>query len=80
MVQADYVYAPKFQSVTTAGGSVIVSWSATAGFMYQLQCKTNLNETNWVNLGSTITASSTILSATNAFGSDKQRFYRVQQQ
>ena len=71
MVQADYVSAPKFQSVTTAGGSIIFSWNATTGFVYQLQYKTNLNQTNWVNLGSTMTASNIILSATNAFGSDK---------
>ena len=81
MVQAVYyVPAPVFQSVTTASGSIIFSWSATTGFVYQLQYKTNLNEANWVNLGGTITASNTVLSATDAIGSDEQRFYRVQQQ
>jgi hypothetical protein len=75
-----YVPAPEFQSVATASGSITFSWSATTGFVYQLQYKTNLNDANWVNLGGTITASNTVLSATDAFGSDMQRFYRVQQQ
>ena len=80
MVPAEYVQVPQFQSVTTASGSIILRWSATTGLVYQLQYTTNLNQANWVNLGSTMIASNTVLSATNAFGADKQRFYRVQQQ
>jgi hypothetical protein len=61
-------------------GQVLLTWTAPAGKTYQLQYTTNLNQTNWISLGSTITASNTVMSATNAIGSDKQRFYRVQQQ
>jgi hypothetical protein len=70
--------APLFQSPVVTTNGFVLSWAAAQGKIYQLQYKTNLNQTNWVNVGSTITSSNTLLSATNATGSDKQRFYRVQ--
>jgi hypothetical protein len=72
--------APLFQSPVVTSNSLVLSWATAQGKHYQLQYKTNLNQTTWINIGSTITASNTVLSATNAINSDKQRFYRVQQQ
>jgi len=72
--------APLFQSPAVTTNGFVLSWVAAQGKNYQLQYKTNLNQVNWINLGSTITASNTVLSATNATGSDKQRFFRIQQQ
>ena len=81
VVQADYhVPVPEFQSITMDGGSIIFSWSAAAGSVYQLQYKTNLNQVNWINLGNVITASNSVLSVTNGISPDSQRFYRFQQQ
>ena len=71
--------APLYQSPVLTTNGVVLSWAVAQGKIYQLQYKTNLNQANWVNIGSSITASNTVLSATNAAGSDKQRFYRVQQ-
>jgi hypothetical protein len=79
-VQAVYTLPLQFQSVTAAGGSIIFSWNSKTGLVYQLQYKTNLNQADWADLGGAITASNTVLSATNTFGSDSQRFYRIQQQ
>jgi hypothetical protein len=68
------------QSAKLANGQFMLTWSAVSNGVYQLQYKTNLLQTNWINGGSIITASNTVLSATNAIGADQQRFYRVQQQ
>ena len=66
--------------VMITNGQVLLIWTAPVGKTCQLQYKTNLNQTNWINVGSALTATNTVMSATNAIGSDKQRFYRVQQQ
>lgn len=51
-------------------------WAAIQGHSYQIQYKTNLNQTNWINL-STATAASPTASALVPCGPDPQRFYRV---
>jgi hypothetical protein len=73
--------APLFQSpILTTNGQFVLSWIAGQGQTYQLQYKTNLNQLNWINVGSALTTSNTVVYATNAIGLDKQRFYRVQKQ
>jgi hypothetical protein len=73
-------YVVELENVTVTNGMFSFTWDSLPGFVFQVQYKTNLNQPNWINLGSTITASNTVVSATNPIGSDKQRFYRVQQQ
>ncbi|MGA3142677.1 MAG: choice-of-anchor tandem repeat GloVer-containing protein [Verrucomicrobiota bacterium] len=68
---------PVFQSVTKAGGTITLTWSALAGQTYQLQFKTNLNQTSWNNLGSVIIATNSTATALDSIGPDPQRFYRV---
>jgi len=53
-----------------------VAWNALAGQTYQLQYKTNWNQTAWSNL-TTITASNWTGVASVPVGTDPQRFYRV---
>jgi hypothetical protein len=50
-----------------------------AGLVYQVQYQTNLLETNWINLGKPLIATSTnmTVSDTNAISSSPQRFYRL---
>ena len=72
--------APLINMPSLRTNGLVLSWPAIQGLNYQLQYKTNLTQASWLNLGNPVTASSNVLSATNAFGSDKQRFYRVQQQ
>ena len=81
-VVADYtipitVPAPVFQSVTGTGGTVTFTWSAVASVVYQLQYRTNLAQGNWSNLGSAITATNAVMSASDSIGPDPQRFYRL---
>jgi endonuclease/exonuclease/phosphatase family metal-dependent hydrolase len=81
-VVADYTIpitapAPVFQSVTETGGTVRFTWSAVASVVYQLQYRTNLAQGNWSNLGSAITATNAVMSASDSIGPDPQRFYRL---
>lgn len=67
-----------FQKITQNGGSITLTWSAAVGQIYQLQYKTSLSSTTWINLGSTITASnSTVTASDPIIPGPAQRFYRV---
>jgi hypothetical protein len=72
------VLPPAFQTIVVTNASTRLSWSAFIGQRYRLQFNSTLGTTNWSNSGSTITATSTTVNATNASGSATQRFYRVQ--
>jgi hypothetical protein len=81
-VVADYtipitVPAPVLQSVTGTGGTVTFTWSAVVSAVYQLQYRTNLIQGNWSNWGNAITATNTVMSASNSIGPDPQQFYRL---
>ena len=81
-VVADYTIpitmpAPVLQSVTGTGGTVRFTWSAVTSAVYQLQYRTNLAQGNWNNLGSAITATNAVMSASDSIGPDPRRFYRL---
>jgi len=65
------------QTLTKTNNTFLVNWAALTGLVYQVQYKTNLLSTNWINLGSPITATSYTLTVTNSIGPDRQRFYRT---
>lgn len=46
------------------------------GTKYQLQYNTDLSSTNWLNLGSSVTASNATVSAFDSM-TNKQSFYRI---
>jgi hypothetical protein len=72
---------PLFQlPVLTTNGQIILTWIAPRGNNCQLQYTTNLSQPDWINIGSLITSSNTVMSVTNAIGPVQHRFYRVQQQ
>jgi uncharacterized repeat protein (TIGR03803 family) len=68
---------PGFQTATQTGGTFAFTWSATLERIYQVQCATNLSSAIWTNLGSAVTATNTIMGATDAIGTNGQKFYRV---
>jgi hypothetical protein len=70
--------ATLFRTVTKTNGTLNFTWNALTGFVYQVQYKTNLLQTNWINLGAVITATNVTATATNLMGPDPQRFYRLQ--
>ena len=69
---------PNFQSVSLRAGTLTMTWNGATGFTYQVQDKTNLSQLYWSNLGSTIFATSDIVTGYDAISSDRQRFYRVE--
>ena len=68
---------PVLQAIAGSNNTFQFTWNALTNLMYQVQYKTNLSQGDWINLGTSIKASTSILTATNAAGSDPQRFYRV---
>jgi len=56
---------------------VMISWNSEAGQRYQLQAKSGWSTTNWINLGSVITATGGASTAFDPINSEQQRVYRL---
>jgi len=71
---------PAFRAATKTTSAFNLTWGTMAGLVYQVQYKTNLVQTNWINLGKPLIATNgnMTVSDTNAIRSSPQRFYRVQ--
>jgi len=69
--------ALSFQSIVQAQGGVTLTWSATVGQAYQVQFKSDLTQAAWTDLGAPIVATNTTCLATDAIGTNAQRFYRL---
>jgi subtilase family serine protease len=70
---------PAFRATTKTSNTFNLTWGTMTGLIYQVQYKTNLLQTNWINLGKPLIATNgnLTLSDTNAIGSSPQRFYRL---
>lgn len=66
------------QPVVTAGNSFQFSWGAWPGVAYQVQYKTNLNQSGWNDLGSSIIATNGTMSVNDPLHGGS-RCYRVKQ-
>jgi hypothetical protein len=71
------VPAPAFQEPAQFNGSIQLAWTALSGLQYQVQYKTNLAQSNWINLGGVLTAATNPMTLSDNIGPDPQRFYRV---
>jgi subtilase family serine protease len=71
------VPGPALRAPAVANGSIQLAWTALPGVQYQVQYKTNLTQTSWINLSSVITATMNPMTFSNNIGPDPQRFYRV---
>ncbi len=71
--------AAAFRTAVAATNGLSLSWSTAAGLTYQVQYKTNLAQSSWVNFGtSTVATGSTLtISDTNSINPSSQRFYRL---
>jgi subtilase family serine protease len=67
---------PSFLPPASSAGSITLTWTAVTGQVYQLQYSSNLTTTNWINFGSAVTASNSIMIESD-FLTNSQRFYRV---
>jgi subtilase family serine protease len=68
---------PALQTIASSDGTFQFTWNTLMNVAYQVQYKTNLLQTNWINLGTPIKAAASTMSETNASIADPQRFYRV---
>lgn len=71
------VPVPRLEIGRQAGGSIIFSWPALVGLVYQVQYRIDLVQGNWRNLGGAVTATNETMSASDSPGPDEQRLYRV---
>jgi hypothetical protein len=65
------------RTMTQTGSTLGLAWSAVAGQTYQVQYNTTLGQTNWINLGSPLTATDGTATDSDTIGPDPQRLYRV---
>jgi len=63
--------------VSIGNGVFSVTWSTIPGRRYQVQFKTSLEQSVWIDLGLPITASAATTTLNDAVGANPQRFYRV---
>jgi len=70
--------SPKINSIGVTNSMASFSFSATSGLHYRVQYKNDLNDTQWQNLGTDLTASSSTVPVSDAV-TNLQRFYRVVQ-
>jgi hypothetical protein len=68
---------PQITSLSVADNVAYLTWQTLAATIYRVQYKTNLNDTNWITLGSDIVASGNTLSVSNNINAFVQQFYRV---
>jgi hypothetical protein len=59
------------------GGSLVLTWPGVVGHNYAVQVKGALNEAQWFNLASPMTATATTTSYTNNLTSGASQFYRI---
>ena len=67
---------PTFTAFSKRTNALAFTWNSLAGVAYLMQYKTNMLQTNWINLA-TNTATTNTISFTNSTSIDPQRFYRV---
>jgi hypothetical protein len=69
---------PAIQSVAVSGTNVTLAWNAISNAVFRVEYRNGLSDTNWLPLGSDITATnSTISIADPDFSANPQRFYRL---
>jgi hypothetical protein len=68
----------RLATLSISNGKVIARWNSIVGHCYQLQRTSGLEHPQWVGLGSSVTATTSTMSWTNALPSGAARgFYRV---
>jgi uncharacterized repeat protein (TIGR03803 family) len=70
------IIPPAFQTITQSNGVATLTWSILPGQTYQVQSSPDLSSTNWLNLGSSVTATNSAASATDSM-TNAQCFYRI---
>jgi len=76
-ISVSVVPLPTVQDVTVGPGTVTLTWDSLAGLRYKVEYRPNIQQTNWLALGSNITATGFTASVTDRTRFQAHRFYRV---
>jgi uncharacterized repeat protein (TIGR03803 family) len=68
---------PEFQAVTLTNSSLKLTWSTELGGTYQLQYNSDLDSSNWADLGGAAIATNSTLSIIDSVTNGPQRFYKL---
>ena len=78
-VTAPAAAAPQMLAIVPAPAAFNFTFAVTPGALYQAQCKTNLAQPDWVDVGGPLLAETNSLKFTDAdIGDCPQKFYRLQ--
>jgi hypothetical protein len=69
--------APVIQSVSLSNSVATIAWSSKSGRTYRLQYKSNLSDSQWIDIPPDLAASGDTASASDSTSGIPQRFYRV---
>jgi len=69
--------SPVFTSISKAAGTVTLVWTTMTNHTYQLQYTASLSPTNWMNVGSALLATNTMMTNSDSPGAAPQRLYRI---
>jgi uncharacterized repeat protein (TIGR03803 family) len=67
---------PEFISTTFTNSAIVLTFTTEPGQIYQLQCNSDMNSSNWTNLGDSIFSDDNTVSVSDLM-TNGQRFYRV---
>jgi hypothetical protein len=73
----DQLTAPKILSISKANNTVTVVSTAVPTFHYQLQSTASLQPTNWVNVGSAVLATTTLVTNTDTSATASIKYYQI---
>jgi len=68
---------PFLSPAMVSGGNITLSWGAIANASYQIQSTTNLDNSGWINVGSPIPTTNSVMSVSLPVGNSSGQFYRV---
>jgi uncharacterized repeat protein (TIGR01451 family) len=69
--------SPTITDVAMAKGVATVTWTATPGVTYMLQCKASPMDPIWIDIPGTVTGAGNTATKSDNVGPTKQRFYRI---
>jgi hypothetical protein len=69
--------SPQFTGASKDGDDISLEWAAVPGRSYQVQYKTSLSDSIWIDLGAPIVAIGSSISIVDGIGANTTRFYQV---
>ena len=72
--------APVSLNIQRPAESVVFSWPTLVGQKYQVEFKDDLNQSNWIPVGNTLTGNGGVLQFTNVPDESPQRFFHLRVQ